>query len=331
MYNSSQYIGNCLKSVFAQTYKDIEIILVDDCSTDDTLQVARGILQAAPPHLQAATQILLQERNKGQSAARNRGILASKGEFLFFLDSDDTIEPTCLETLAAQAEKYPDIQMVVGDYAMAGGFQDLAPMPLESRCYTSEEIIPLQLRWQIYTMVWNKLVSKEFLTRNRIFFQEGIIHEDNLWSFCCAFCLDKIAVIRQKTYTYFIRPGSTERSGTREFHEEQLFEGLLHLLRFIFLQPAPDKKDVGNRADVYLFLTTETRKLILSAWERHDRRKAYRLYRQMRRTPHWRFRDVWRMPLSRDKRLGHLHFSLPDRAGFCFYLLSEKKKYHQQS
>lgn len=326
MYNSSQYIGNCLKSVFAQTYKDIEIILVDDCSTDDTLQVVQEILHVSPSYLKEATQILLQERNGGQSAARNRGIHTSKGEYLFFLDSDDTIEPDCLEVLASKVKDNPEIQMVIGDYKMVG-FQNIAPMTLEERCYVSDEIIPLQLRWQIYTMPWNKLISKTFLLRNGLFFQEGIIHEDNLWSFCCAFCLDRISVIRKKTYTYFIRPSSTERSGTREFHEKQLFEVLINMLHFIFSHPAPDKKDVGNRTDVYLFLNSEIRKFILSARKRQGKTEAYKLYLKLREAPHWSFSQVWHMPARLGKRLRHLHFLFPRQAGFLLYLLCGKKRY----
>ena len=97
IYNVESYIANCLHSVFNQTYKDLEIILVDDCGTDKSMDVAKEIIRKYKNDFH----IIIEHHtyNKGLSAARNTGLKKSTGEFIYFLDSDDTISNDCIERL----------------------------------------------------------------------------------------------------------------------------------------------------------------------------------------------------------------------------------------
>lgn len=94
VFNNESYIAECLKSVIDQTYESVEIIVVDDCSADSSAHVVE---EFAKNH--TTINLVRQEKNRGVSAARNRGIEEAKGEYLLFLDADDAIVPTYIETL----------------------------------------------------------------------------------------------------------------------------------------------------------------------------------------------------------------------------------------
>ena len=98
IYNVEQYIEECIASVAAQTYKDFDIIAINDCSTDSSLEILRECIDKYNIPKDRIS-IIDHERNRGISAARNTGILHSTAEYVYFLDSDDTITPDCLEKL----------------------------------------------------------------------------------------------------------------------------------------------------------------------------------------------------------------------------------------
>ena len=97
IYNVEEFIAECLQSVVAQTYRDYELILVDDCGTDGSMSVAARF--ASHPALEGKMRILRHDRNRGLSAARNTGTAAAKGKYVLFLDSDDILAPDCLQLL----------------------------------------------------------------------------------------------------------------------------------------------------------------------------------------------------------------------------------------
>ena len=113
VYNVSPYIERCIKSVMNQTYQDIECILVNDASPDDSIDIAKLLIENYDGPIQF--QILSHGHNRGLSAARNTGIDASTGDYLYFLDSDDEITPDCIKLLMDEVKKYPNVEMVQGE------------------------------------------------------------------------------------------------------------------------------------------------------------------------------------------------------------------------
>lgn len=109
LYNKGPYIARALNSVLAQTFQDFEVIVVDDGSTDDGAEVVRGF---DDPRIR-----LIQQENRGVSAARNRGIEAAQAELVAFLDADDEWLPEHLETLMRLREKYPEAGLYVTAYS----------------------------------------------------------------------------------------------------------------------------------------------------------------------------------------------------------------------
>ena len=103
LFNKASYINKAIESVFNQTYREFELIVVDDGSTDGSLSVARSILEKCDVHCQ-----LIHQENTGVSTARNNGVAASCGEFLCFLDADDWWSPTFLEKMDDLIHDYPE-------------------------------------------------------------------------------------------------------------------------------------------------------------------------------------------------------------------------------
>lgn len=108
LYNKAQSIRNTLDSVLAQTYKDFEIVVVDDGSTDGSADVAEAVLRECTVYGVECKGKVIRKANGGVSSARNAGILAAKGEYIAFLDGDDLWHPEYLETLHQLMVDYPD-------------------------------------------------------------------------------------------------------------------------------------------------------------------------------------------------------------------------------
>ncbi len=317
MYNATEFIGRCLHSVFNQTFTDFEIILIDDCSTDNSIDVAKELISNAPGYLKERITLLKNEKNSGQSFSRNKGIDTAKGEWLYFMDSDDEITPDCFEALMAKAEE--GVDMVIGNYKMVG-YQKIDPFSVEEGIYYPDKIIPLQLYWQIYTMPWNKLISKAFIKKHDLYFRPGLIHEDNLWSFCSAFCFNKISVCQKKTYIYYIREGSTERSNSKEFHEEHLFNVQLYMLEYLYNNKTINKEACKkHHRAIYKFVEREVRELIMQPWHRGDWKKSYDRYKKIRNSSHWSLRNLFTIALWRKHPIRSLHCLLPYKWGYKLY------------
>ena len=114
LYNKAPYVKKALESVFAQTYTDFELIIVDDGSTDDSAHIAEEYTCTHCPSPIAYR--LLRQQNAGVSAARNNGVAASKGEYVAFLDADDWWEPTFLEKMAQLIADYPEAGLYASNY-----------------------------------------------------------------------------------------------------------------------------------------------------------------------------------------------------------------------
>ena len=105
LYNKEHTIGHTLQTVFDQTYKDFEVLIVDDGSTDDSVTIVSQ--RFSDPRIR-----LIRQANRGASAARNRGVRESRSEWVSFLDADDEWHPQFLETIVGLIHKYPSVNMV---------------------------------------------------------------------------------------------------------------------------------------------------------------------------------------------------------------------------
>ena len=323
VYNVQGYVQKCLDSLASQTFTDLEVLFVDDCSTDQSREMITKFMDDYQGDI--SFRLLCQPINQGQSVARNRGIQESSGDYVYLLDSDDYITADCIELLEAEFEKDPTLQMVIGNYEIIGPL-NIAPFPMQQRVYESEEIIQEQLAFHIYSMPWNKLIKKSFLLENGLLFQPGVVHEDNLWCFCCAFCFDRIAVVRKKTYMYIVHQGSTERSHDRQWHQQQLYEVFKYMVRFIFESKAPAKKDVKTNTQVYRHMDNDMIPFIMEPLLYGDTELSFKRYEEIRNIPYWTAREVMHLKhLSIRRKWNFMHFLMPLEWGYKWYVRQHRK------
>lgn len=207
VYNVEDFVQDMMESVFNQTYHNIELILIDDKGNDKSIDIVNRVKNMAPSCV--SIKIITHEYNKGVSAARNTGIENSTGEYLFFLDSDDMLSPTCIEELVYRITK-DNSEWVICDYK-----SDTRISNRGGNLLVKKDI--LCSKWNIihafadseYNVApWCKLIKKKFLIENKIFFKEGIINEDAPWTFLLTMRSNRVSVIKKQLYIYRFRENS---------------------------------------------------------------------------------------------------------------------------
>lgn len=213
VYNVEPYIRECFDSIAAQTYQgEMECIFVDDCGRDRSVEMVEGMMAAYHGPIQFS--LVHHEHNRGLSAARNTGICHSTGDYLYFIDSDDTITPDCIRKLAALAEKYPGVDLVQGSAKSKLDFLQLADKNLPEYSDDFKWIrTTLLQRFATPMTAWNKLARRDFIIHNNLYFEEGLIHEDELWKFMLAKYVRSIAFCTDETYYYRENPNGIMGQG----------------------------------------------------------------------------------------------------------------------
>lgn len=164
VWNVEKYILRCLKSILAQKYRNIEIIIVDDCSPDNSIQIIQDFIESN--HIEIHIKIISHSKNCGLGAARRSGILAAKGKYIIAIDSDDWIDEDYLDTVVSVAEQN-NHEIVVTDYY--GETIDNSHI-YKQRCNKSGvELTKSIMAGKIQGFLWNKLIKRSLYTQNNIY------------------------------------------------------------------------------------------------------------------------------------------------------------------
>src|SRR5574344_576515 len=205
VYHVEKYVEICLRSVMSQTFTGIlECIIVDDCGTDGSMDLVQQVLANYNGNI--AFSVSHHEYNRGLSAARNTGIKAAKGDYLYFLDSDDEIFPDSIDNLYKLVEKYPGIDLVQGNLLQCPlkyEWMGIAIGKFPEYNIDEKWIKTHLLSDEIPMTAWNKLVSRQLIIENSLFFREDILHEDEVWRFFLSKCVKSIAFCFNPTYKYY--------------------------------------------------------------------------------------------------------------------------------
>lgn len=206
VYNVEKYLSRCVDSILSQTYKDFEIILFDDGSTDSSGKICDDYAQ------RFNCVRVLHSPNGGPSAARNRGRAASKGDYITFVDSDDVILPDYLESLYNLIIQYNadislcEFQFFYDDSEIKKEFPSS-----EDKCFPGLEAMTNMLYGRIHGSSACAILLKSEIAK-KFDFQIGKYHEDDLISFRYFEASDKVVVTSKKLYCYFQREGSIMHS-----------------------------------------------------------------------------------------------------------------------
>ncbi|MBQ8453040.1 MAG: glycosyltransferase family 2 protein [Prevotella sp.] len=168
VYNVRRFIGRCVLSLLSQELSETEYIFVDDGSTDGSIEVVEKMVEAN--HVQEKVKIIRHDRNRGLPSARNTGLAAATGEYVFHCDSDDYLALSALKAMY-EAAKAADADIVYTDWTLT--LADKKRTMHEPDCNTPEEALRLMLHGAMKWNVWNKLVRRCLYTIYGITFPEG--------------------------------------------------------------------------------------------------------------------------------------------------------------
>lgn len=217
LYKCEEFLKACLESVQAQTYPNIEVTLINDQTSDNSVEIAESFIN---DNDLKNWRIYHLEKNSGLSVVRNKGIDTAQGKYLFFLDSDDEISLNAIELMVEIAEA-EQVEMVVGDVdtidANTGLSSEIFSSKTRSKKITGNcEILQHFVDGKYPTSSWNKLVLLNFLKENKLYFTPGLFAQDALQSFQTALKLNSIGFLHKKTYRYYLHENSVIHNRKKE-------------------------------------------------------------------------------------------------------------------
>lgn len=248
VYNSQKHIIETLDSIKAQSITDYEVIMVNDGSVDNS----RDIITQYISENGLLNFYLINKENGGVSSARNVGLSKARGEWIFFLDSDDWIEPECFKTLLDVGNN-SRADLIIGGYQMCN--QVTGSTEIWSNFPCNEGHVPEDIHnLHSFSFIWGKLYKKDIIDKHGLRFDERIKYaEDNAWQ------LDYIKSIQSFAYSHDIiynyRFNSSEQFTSRLITPEMKRHRWEHLQDFLEAFDKTDVAGVLNRNPRFLSVT----------------------------------------------------------------------------
>ena len=251
IYNVEQYLEECLTSVTEQTFEDMEIILVDDGSTDRSTEIIQNFAK------KDKRIILCSQANKGVSTARNTGIRRAKGEYILFVDSDDKIAQSDSLKILYQMAVETNADLVLGNASY--WYPDGSVRPafyrgeMNAISGLSGEICfeKLMEKWVFPPVVYLFFVKRKLIIENKLFFKCGIIHEDELWCVKTMFYAKQVSLIHLNYYLYRQREGSIMHSNNNLFRIKSILIVSKELRKFA---SELNEKNISKRIIGFIYL-----------------------------------------------------------------------------
>ncbi len=218
VYNVEKYLSACLDSVLAQTFRDFEVVCVNDGATDRSLEILNEYA-AKDQRIKIVSQ-----ENQGQAVARNTGIQQAQGEYIYFLDSDDWVHPQLIEICYTLAKKH-DADLISFDYSKEAYGDNLSIKPIDfSKSIIKITNNPVFLgshkeNFAIHYNVWTKFYKKELI--KNLSFIKGIVCEDFPYTFAVLAKKPKTVVVKEKLYFYRYNQNSIshQKSSVKEIQD----------------------------------------------------------------------------------------------------------------
>lgn len=251
VYNVEKYLDECVGSVLAQTYRDYELILVDDGSRDGSGRLC-DTWAARDPRIR-----VIHQENQGLSGARNTGIAAAEGEYLMFLDSDDWWrDGSVLETVARRLERTrADVlsfsyQKIYGSKTDPSYFGEAPDAPADMTAEESAAYMAEKGLW--ITGACDKAIRRSLTVDHDLAFRPGIISEDVDWTMRLAMYARRFDFINQVVFLYRQRTGSISHS-VSPFRVNGMCANIDECLRLLPLAPA-ERQEMLKRYTAYQYL-----------------------------------------------------------------------------
>ena len=235
VYNVEKYLERCLDSIMKQAYQDFEVLCINDCSTDDSMEIVDGYVRDYPGKVKRIDN----KKNLGPGESRDRGLREAEGKYIAFFDSDDYVKPDYLETYVREAEK-TEADIVMGGYIRVVEGKETV-VGIKSLSYTP---------W-LYPAVWMRLYRSSFLKGHGLRFGKYRIYEDNAFNYRCLLEGARVSVFDYCGYYYGCNPASITKTknGTEkyrqlvdnfrqvfeEYRNKSLFQANKEIMEYVYL------------------------------------------------------------------------------------------------
>lgn len=217
VYNVEKYVEKCLKSLLEQTLEDIEIIVVNDGSTDNSKEIVQKIVKQFPDKM-----VYKEKENGGLSDARNYGINYAKGEYIAFFDSDDYVEKDMYQKMYELAKK-EESDMVECDFFWE--YPDHEKKDIGKMYQGKKEMLE-----KVRVMACNKLIKREILEKTNIRFSKGLRYEDVEFTYKLVPYLEKVSLLQESCFHYVQRENSI--SNLQNERTREIFQVLDNVLQY---------------------------------------------------------------------------------------------------
>lgn len=237
VYNAQEYLECCLKSIVTQSYPYLEIICVNDGSTDKSSEIIEKFAKNDKRF------VIINQENKGLSAARNIGTEKSRGEYVMYVDADDFIEVNMVEVMLKNILTHKTDFVIESIW----NYDDEKQMRVEredryftltwlghnfnNRSIKTEELLPKL--YNLPVMAWGKLYNAEFLKNSGVKFPEGLIYEDNLFFTELFFKAKTFSIDRRQLYNYRVnvKKSITQNTGKKYNHMITIMQKIEEVLK----------------------------------------------------------------------------------------------------
>lgn len=279
VYNVEQYLNRCIESVVNQSYKNIEIILVDDGSPDNCPQICDSWKE------KDNRIIVIHKENGGLSDARNAGIKIATGGYIGFVDSDDWISLNMYEILI-NACISNDLDICEVDFQKTSGEIKIIEVEKDLNIFSNAEAMDGLIIGQISQTVWNKIYKRNVI--NSILFEKGKYHEDEFWTYQVIAQSKKMGKINWQGYYYYQR-GNSIMGSSYTLKRIDALEGKKRRLEFIIDKyPTLIQK---TKKDMFFNILYQTQLLILTK-DRVIKKEGMALLKKYLRDIHITCNDV---------------------------------------
>ena len=244
VYNAEPYLAEAMDSLLVQDFRDMEILCVNDGSTDKSGKIL-AYYAARDPRIR-----ILDQENRGASAARNTGTHAAKGKYLYYMDSDDLLEPGALGLVIAEMEQgnleylcfnsvafaeTPEGQIMAGQMN-----RDYLERELEeNRIYTGQALfreLKTNPKMDLIVPAWGCIITRDFILKHQILFVPGMIHEDEVWTFSVLMKVQRAGCLNRCLYYYRIHTDSQINGPVTLANAYNLYRCILEIQK-IFAAP----------------------------------------------------------------------------------------------
>lgn len=315
VFKCEDFLEKCLLSVLNQSYQNLEVTLINDQTPDHSVQIAEEFIRK---YNLKNWKIYHLKENSGLSVVRNKGIDTAQGKYIFFLDSDDTITPDCIETLVAISER-TGAEMTVSQLEceqLETGEKSICIkiQAEESVINGNDNLLKAFSEGKMVTYAVNKLFIVDYLRKNKLYFVKGLFAQDELWTFHLMLKMSKVAIHKGITYTYYLHKKSVIHN-----RNKRNFDNWFTIAQHIDQALKQEKNETRKRWILTYFINYKYLTLQMN-WKAQQNESLWKeSYANYKTLSSLRFWDYFSSNYSKNTKKLDFYCSLPTLLGFKLF------------